>query len=151
VNTRVSKHFKSNGGIKNERNVLKSFSNVSNSFFLVGSEVAWCSLPLAEFMRFSVVDEAYSLANKSIEHFHPKLVWAQTNEQFSVLSACMVKIFCGPASAAGVERNHKVSANVHTALRNRMGSGKVERQVAVAHNAQVISRGAPQIRQKLAT
>jgi hypothetical protein len=112
--------------------------------------LSYHDLLLAEFMHFSVVDEAFSLANKSIEHFHPKLVWAQANEQFPVLSACMVKIFCGHASAAGVERNHKVSANVHTALRNRMGSGKVERQVAVAHNAKVISRGAPQIRHKFA-
>ncbi|KDO19279.1 hypothetical protein SPRG_15549 [Saprolegnia parasitica CBS 223.65] len=76
------------------------------------------------------------------------MIWC--DDKFPLLSACMVKIFCGPALTAGVERNHKVGANVHTALRNRLGNGKVERQVAVAHNANVAKRGGPELRHPFA-
>jgi len=105
---------------------------------------------LGEFMRFCIAAAAFAASNASISHFHPKLVWAQADAQFPVLSKCLVKVFCGPGLAAGVERNHKVSANVHTALRNRIGAGKVERQVAVAHNASVANRGTPSVRHEFA-
>ncbi|KAL3662531.1 hypothetical protein V7S43_012386 [Phytophthora oleae] len=48
-----------------------------------------------------------------------------------------MEVYSVPASTAGVKRNHKVAKCIRSAARNRMSSGKVGQQVAVAHNGHI--------------
>ncbi|KAG2773443.1 hypothetical protein JG687_00009635 [Phytophthora cactorum] len=59
-----------------------------------------------------------------------------------------MKVYSAPASTAGVERNHKVAKRIHSASRNRTSRGKVEEQVAVAHNSVVLDLEIDSYRQK---
>lgn len=45
-----------------------------------------------------------------------------------------MKVYNTPGSTVRVERNQKVAKRIHTALRNRCGIRKFERQIAVALN-----------------
>ena len=46
-----------------------------------------------------------------------------------------IKVYDGPDSSSGVERQQKTGKWVHTARRNQTGGGKVKHQVSVAYNA----------------
>ncbi|KAG4243136.1 hypothetical protein PC116_g9007 [Phytophthora cactorum] len=67
----------------------------------------------------------------------PRMIWSQARSQFLTLADLLVKVYTAPGSTAGVERQHKVAKRVHTAVRNCTGGGKVQEQVAVAHNSVV--------------
>ncbi|KAG3008259.1 hypothetical protein PC120_g16343 [Phytophthora cactorum] len=62
-----------------------------------------------------------------------------------------MKVYSAPASTAGVERNHKVAKRIHSASRNRTSRGKVEEQVAVAHNSVVLDLEIDSYRQNTGT
>jgi len=99
-----------------------------------------CDAVMGDFLNLCVdmatfVDQASSIIN-----YHSRLIWGQCGGKYKYLTAELLKIYTGPASTAGVERQHKVGKRVHTARRNRAGGGKVEQQVAVAHNSATARR-----------
>lgn len=100
---------------------------------------------LAQFMQFTIESDTTLC---TLQDWHPRLLWGQADAQFAELARTMVEIFQAPASAAGIERNHKMNKQVHTALRSRLGNGKVEKQVAIAHNEQQHKRPLKQKRAK---
>ena len=64
-----------------------------------------------------------------------------------MLALVLSRVSCGPGSSAGVERQQKTCNRVYTSVRNRTGSGKVERQVVVAYNSTTSRRVLPPNRQ----
>ena len=63
------------------------------------------------------------------------MIWYQIGERWPLLALVLGRVYCGPYSSAGVERQHKTYKRVHTLVRNRTEGGKVNRQVAVAYNS----------------
>jgi dynactin complex subunit len=66
---------------------------------------------------------------------HPRKVWTQAKGRYPALADQLLKVYCAPASTAGVERNHKVMHRVKCKARSRLGDTKVERQVAARLNS----------------
>lgn len=90
-----------------------------------------------EFFAFSENDGDAANGWGDPAKFRPRQLWTQGQAKFPVLSALLMKVYSVPASTAGVERQHKVAKRIHTAARNRMSTGNVEQQVAIAHNGAV--------------
>lgn len=95
---------------------------------------------MKEFMEFSVAPQPLLL---SLKEWHPRLLWGQAQLQYPALTKVLCEVYKAPASSAGIERNHKVNKRVHNSRRGRLGDGKVERQVAVAHNTSQLARKLP--------
>lgn len=96
---------------------------------------------LAAFMQHCITEKQLVESLRSIIDYQPAMLWGQArNAQNDVLASLLIKVYSGPGSSAGVERQHKTGNRVHTAQRNRMGDGKVERQVAVAYNTASAAR-----------
>lgn len=73
--------------------------------------------------------------------YEPSLVWGQLVELYPSLAPKLISLYRSPASTAGVERNHKVAKRgIHTVARNRLGARKMECQLAVKHNSQLLER-----------
>jgi hypothetical protein len=100
---------------------------------------AKCHAAKNKFFHFSEGDGKVATQWGDSTKFRPKRLWSQGQATFPVLAERLMKVYSVPSSTAGVERNHKVAKRIHTAARNRMSSGKVEQQVAVAHNGVVSS------------
>lgn len=98
---------------------------------------------VAEFLRFCLSERQILADAQGIITFTPRLIWSQFTDEYPKLSDVLIKVYTGPASTAGVERQHKVGKRVHTSRRNRTGAGKVEQQVAIAHNASTRRRVFP--------
>jgi hypothetical protein len=95
---------------------------------------------VSQFMIFCTNEAKFEEGFRDLLNYHPRLIWSQAPTLYSTLAPFLIKIYTGPASSAGVERHHKVGKRVHTQRRNRTGGGKVERQVAIAHNTATITR-----------
>jgi hypothetical protein len=102
----------------------------------------------SEFMRLGCEEAGFLKLTEGIINYQPRMIWSQLRGQYPTLASVLVKVYIAPGSASGVERQHKVGKRVHTARRNRTGSGKVERQVAIAHNASTAKRVLDCTRQK---
>ncbi|RHY18215.1 hypothetical protein DYB32_010540 [Aphanomyces invadans] len=71
----------------------------------------------------------------------PALIRAQCDdEELAVLANVLVEVHGNPAGAVGGERNHKTNNRVRSKQRVRLGSGKCERQVAIAFNSAQLER-----------
>lgn len=90
-----------------------------------------------DFLRFSAQPHA-SLS--ALKKHPPRLIWGQLTEEYPALAPTLMQVYMAPASTAGVERNHKTGKRVLCARRSRCGTGKVERQLAIAHNGHFINR-----------
>jgi len=95
---------------------------------------------IGDFLNLSVDMPSFVANAAPIMNYHARLLWGHCGGKYPHLAAALIKVYTGPASTAGVERQHKVGKRVHTARRNRTGGGKVERQVAVAHNTATARR-----------
>lgn len=92
---------------------------------------------LNEFMHLSVKPDKTLLMLKA---HHPRLIWAQLTDVYPTLATTLMQVYQAPASTSGTERNHKVGKKVHTSVRSRLSAGKVERQLAIAHNGHFLNR-----------
>lgn len=99
---------------------------------MVSSSAEMYDTLLQQYMEFTVSPDETLL---SLQDWHPRLLWGQAKDRFKELSTVLCEVYRAPASGAGIERNHKQNKRVHTALRSRLGGGKVEKQVAISHNA----------------
>lgn len=75
-----------------------------------------------------------------LKQHSPRLIWGQPTEDYPTLAPTLMQFYMAPASTAGLERNHKTGKSVLCARRSRCGAGKVERQLAIAHNGHFLNR-----------
>lgn len=90
-----------------------------------------------EFMQFSAKPHS-SLS--ALKQHQPRLIWGQMTEVYPALAKKLMQVYMAPASTAGVERNHKTGKNILCARRASCGPGKIERQLAIAHNGHFLNR-----------
>lgn len=86
---------------------------------------------LAEFMSLTVSPEKLFV---ELKKWQPRLLWGQLRQAYPTLSVVLDDMYRCAASTAGIERHHKVGKRVLNSGRERMGAGKVEKQVAISHN-----------------
>jgi hypothetical protein len=113
----------------------------------IGSTDAYDEL-MQDYMQFCVSEDQFMNDVRAFCDYQPRSIWGQLKNRYTKLAPVMIKVYSGPGSTAGVERQHKVGKRVHSSRRNRSGVGKVERQVAVTHNASVYNMKLPAKRQR---
>lgn len=81
-----------------------------------------------------------------LQDIHSRLILGQAGAIHRELGEVLVEVSRLPTLGVGIERNHKVNKGVHSALRSRTDGGKVEKQIAIAHNSRQDGRGMDQKR-----
>ena len=71
----------------------------------------------------------------------PSELWTLCDDSdYSAIKHRLSAVHCNPAGASGGERNHKSAKQVHSRMRARMGSAKVETGTAIHFNAKQLHR-----------
>ena len=65
---------------------------------------------------------------------HPFAFWENHEKEFPLLASLAMKIFSCVPSSAGAERNFSAMGWFHSAIRNRLSAGKVQKMVFVKQN-----------------